>query len=371
MWVDPALMGLDVHSMLSGRYEIGSVLGRGAGSEVRRAFDRRLRRTVAIKFVDPTVWPAARFQAEARLAAAVPHRNIVTVFDVGVEDMPFVVMECLPGTTLADEIRRGPLTDERATELMNELLDALGAAHAEGVLHRDIKPTNLLLTADAHVKLSDFGIATSPDARHLTETGMVIGTPMYLAPERLRGESATVRSDLYAAGVVLYEALTGRPPFRGDSPVAVAYAVNHADVDPPTGALGRVAMRAMSRDPDARYASAAEMAHAIDATPDAAKPGDATQPFVVPPTRVMPVPAGPATTPQTRPMRRTRPTRRAALILVALAAIFLASLQIGLLVRSSHNSTSSTPSTPAPTDARPLPPALAGPFRNLEHSVQP
>jgi serine/threonine protein kinase len=352
-------MGLDVHSMLSGRYEIGSVLGRGAGSEVRRAFDRRLRRTVAIKFVDPKVWPSARFQAEARLAAAVPHRNIVTVFDVGIEEVPFVVMECLPGTTLADEIRRGPLTDERASQVMNELLDALGAAHVQGVLHRDIKPTNLLLTADAHVKLSDFGIATSPDARHLTETGMVIGTPMYLAPERLRGEPATVRSDLYAAGVVLYEALTGRPPFRGDSPLAVAYAVNHADVDAPPGALGPVAMRAMSRDPDGRYASAADMADALHATPD-----DATKPFVIPATRVMPVPAGAATTQRTRRRRG----RRGAVILVALAAIFLASLQIGLLVRSSHDS---TPSTPASTDTRPLPPALAGPFRELEHSVQP
>jgi len=366
VWVDRALMGLDVHSMLSGRYEIGSVLGRGAGSEVRRAFDRRLRRTVAIKFVDPKVWPAARFQAEARLAAAVPHPNIVTVFDVGIEDVPYVVMECLPGTTLADEIRRGPLTNERASEVMNELLDALGAAHAQGVLHRDIKPTNLLLTADAHVKLSDFGIATSPDARHLTETGMVIGTPMYLAPERLRGEPATVRSDLYAAGVVLYEALTGRPPFRGDSPLAVAYAVNHADVDEPTGPLAHVAMRAMSRDPDARYASAAEMAGAMDTTPDDATVDDATKPFVVPPTRVMPVPAGPAKTQRTQPTRPTRRTRRGAVLLIALAAIFLASLQIGLLVRSSHNS---SPAPPAHT--RPLPPALAGPFRNLEHSVRP
>src|SRR5262245_65501128 len=112
-------MGLDVHSMLSGRYEIGSVLGRGAGSEVRRAFDRRLRRTVAIKFVDPKVWPSARFQAEARLAAAVPHPNIVTVFDVGIEDIPFVVMECLPGTTLAAELRRRPLTDEPSSEALS------------------------------------------------------------------------------------------------------------------------------------------------------------------------------------------------------------------------------------------------------------
>jgi serine/threonine-protein kinase len=193
---------------------------------------------------------------------------------------------------------------------------------------------------------------------------MVIGTPMYLAPERLRGEPATVRSDLYAAGVVLYEALTGRPPFRGDSPLAVAYAVNHADVDAPPCALGRLAMRAMSRDPDARYASAAEMADAMDATPGDAKPDDATRPFVVPPTRVMPVPAGPAPVQRTRRRRR----RRGAVILVALAAIFLASLQIGLLVRSSHDS---TPSTPAPTDTRPLPPALEGPFQDLEHSVQP
>src|SRR4051812_10518944 len=221
---------ISMSSLLNDRYEVGEVLGRGATAEVRRGFDRVLGRTVAIKCFDhrrpSTTAGRQRFELEARLAAGLTHPNIVAVYDLGLDgNTPFLVMECLPGTTLADEIAAGPLSVERVRVILHEVLSALGAAHARGVLHRDIKPSNVLIARDGHVKLADFGIARSEDTRDLTETGMVIGTPAYLAPERLMGSSATVGSDLYAVGVLCYEALAGVKPFQGDSPVAVAYSV--------------------------------------------------------------------------------------------------------------------------------------------------
>src|SRR5262249_18507802 len=145
----------------------------------------------------------ARFEVEARLAAAVTHPNVVLIYDVGVDDgVPFLVMECLPGNTLADEIRGGPLPIDRVRTTARAVLDALAAAHALGVLHRDLKPANVLMTADGRPKLTDFGIATSETVNELTASGLVVGTPAYIAPERVEGKSATVQSDLYSVGVM-------------------------------------------------------------------------------------------------------------------------------------------------------------------------
>src|SRR5262245_12066840 len=168
--------------------------------EVRRAYDKRLSRYVAIKLFPhlDSDRDRARFEAEARAAAAVAHPNVVAVHDVGVEPVPFLVMEFLPGGTLADELRDGALPIPRALAVGTQVLAGLGAAHDKGVIHRDLKPANVLFTNDGHAKLGDFGIAISLDAVTLTDTGIVIGTPAYVAPERLEGEPANVQSDLYS-----------------------------------------------------------------------------------------------------------------------------------------------------------------------------
>ena len=201
---------------------------------------------------------------------------MVVVYDVGIDgDVPFLVMECLPGTTLADEIRPAPLTIPRTTTIAGAILDALGAAHERGVLHRDLKPANVLIAADGHAKLTDFGIATSDTLLELTAAGMVIGTPAYLAPERLAGKRATVRSDLYAVGIMIYEALAGARPFRGDTPIALAYAMQHTSPEALCGRrddvpemLEAVVMRSIRAGPRTDLRVLAEFAAALRTAAD-------------------------------------------------------------------------------------------------------
>src|ERR1700722_18658090 len=206
--------GATATRLLAGRYELGSMLGHGGMADVRDATDRRLARPVAVKILRPDLaaQPRARrrFETEARAAARLSHPNAVMVFDSGEDDgVPFIVMERLPGRTLADEFLDGPLTLERARAVAREILSALGAAHAAGIVHRDVKPGNVLLTDDGHVKVSDFGIAKTVDDIDQTQTTELIATPQYLAPARLAGEPASSRSDLYSVGVLLYEATSG------------------------------------------------------------------------------------------------------------------------------------------------------------------
>jgi serine/threonine-protein kinase len=259
-------MDVESSTVLADRYELGPLLGRGGTATVYKAKDTRLGRTVAVKCFEgsgsaPTKRGRARFEAEARAAAAVVHRNVVTIYDTGVEHgNAFIVMECLTGRTLADEIARGPIAVDRAVALLTDLLAALAAAHDCGVLHRDVKPGNVLFAADGTPKLVDFGIARSGDGADLTETGIVLGTPVYLAPERLAGDPATPQSDIYAMGVVAYEMLTGERPFR----VSL------------TGELSSPVKRAMARRPEDRFASAREFADAITT------PGTATEPLTQP-----------------------------------------------------------------------------------------
>src|SRR5438128_3374368 len=215
---------------LAGRYELGALLGHGGMGTVRDAVDRRLGRSVAVKILraDLAEQPRARrrFETEAHAAARLAHPNVVTVFDSGEDDgIPFLVMERLPGRTLADELTAGPLSPERARGVVREVLSALAAAHAAGIIHRDIKPGNVLLTEDGHVKVSDFGIAKTVDHLDQTQTAELVATPGYLAPERLVGEAASQRSDLYSVGVLLYEALSGRRPFERDTPLAQMRAI--------------------------------------------------------------------------------------------------------------------------------------------------
>jgi eukaryotic-like serine/threonine-protein kinase len=364
-------------SVLAGRYELGPVIGRGGMAEVRTAHDRRLGRTVAVKCFDPAGWATAhgraRFEAEARAGAAVSHPNVVTVYDVGVDNgMPFIVMERLSGRTLAEELSRGALAIERMLAVMCALLDAVGAAHGRDVLHRDLKPGNVLFDDQDRPKLADFGIAMSGDVTSgLTQTGLVMGTPAYLAPERIDGEPATVRSDLYAVGVMCYEALTGSRPYEGDNAVAVAYAARHGNLRPISALrpdvpadLAAVVCRAMARRPDDRFASASELADALEdaavgVTPDAVEQTVAVDANAsTAPTRVLSV-HGPSTAARSR--------RIPVLVLGGIAA---AALLVGAVAFSHRTSglPMPRPTVPGQTNVT-LPSPLQTPFNKLQHAV--
>ncbi|MGI9022103.1 MAG: protein kinase domain-containing protein, partial [Acidimicrobiales bacterium] len=247
---------------------------------------RRLGRQVAITLLLPETAAQSdlrsRFEAEARAAASLLHPDAVAVFDTGeYEGVAYIVMERLPGESLADRIADGPVDPAWLTTVATEVLGALGAAHDAGLMHRDVKPGNILLAADGRAKVADFGIAKSVEAADggdLTTTGQLLGTPAYLAPERLDGTPAGPRSDLWALGVVLYEALAGAKPFTGPTALATARAVTAGDHRPlaevrPDLDPGLVATveRAMARDPAARFATAADMAAAL-AAPQPAPP---------------------------------------------------------------------------------------------------
>lgn len=263
------------------RYLLGEQLGRGGMAEVYAATDERLGRPVAVKLMLPQLAHRddirLRFEAEARAAARLSHPNVVGVYDTGEDGgIPYIVMERLPGETLADRLRTGaPLDQAWVARVAGDVLGALDAAHGAGIIHRDIKPGNILIGENGCAKVADFGIAKSAevDGSHidLTTTNLLIGTPAYLAPERISGEPATARTDLYALGVVLYEALGGKKPFSGPTPMSVALAIQHddpppldevrPDVDPHLAAVVR---RAMARNAGERFASAADMLDALE-----------------------------------------------------------------------------------------------------------
>jgi len=292
-------------ALLAGRYEVRGRLGLGGMAEVRDGWDTRLNRPVAIKLLHP-VFNAQpdirnRFDAEARAAAALNHPNIVAVHDCGEHDgIPFIVMERLPGSSLADLIARGPLPHPQVRGTLDNVLAALAAAHRAAILHRDIKPGNILVGAGGEVmKVADFGIAKTQEAAH-TLTGQVFGTIAYLSPQRLAGAPATVADDLYAVGVVGYEALAGHRPFPHDNMAALARAILQGrpprlaplrpDVD---AALITVIERAMAPDPRQRFGSAEEMRAVLHGVGTASTAGAAFAAPRRPATKVleMPVPA--------------------------------------------------------------------------------
>ncbi|MFF3243112.1 Stk1 family PASTA domain-containing Ser/Thr kinase [Streptomyces sp. NPDC002870] len=272
---------------LGGRYELGSVLGRGGMAEVYLAHDTRLGRTVAVKTLradlarDPSF--QARFRREAQSAASLNHPAIVAVYDTGEDyvdgvSIPYIVMEYVDGSTLRELLHSGrKLLPERTLEMTIGILQALEYSHRNGIVHRDIKPANVMLTRTGQVKVMDFGIARAmgDSGMTMTQTAAVIGTAQYLSPEQAKGEQVDARSDLYSTGCLLYELLTVRPPFVGDSPVAVAYQHVREEPQPPsnfdpeiTPEMDAIVLRALVKDPDYRYQSADEMRADIEACLD-------------------------------------------------------------------------------------------------------
>ena len=370
--------------------------------EVREAVDRRLRRPVAVKILraDLAGQPRARrrFETEARAAARLAHPNVVTVFDSGEQDgIPFLVMERLPGRTLADELAAGRLSLERVRQVAGEILAALAVAHAAGIIHRDIKPGNVLLTEDGHVKVGDFGIAKTIDDLDQTQTTELVATPGYLAPERIAGDPASPRSDLYSVGVLLYEALSGRRPFEGDNALGLMRAIELGHAEPLTGLrpelpadVVAVVERAMSRDPRRRFASATDMTAAlrpsedpaatvavdaaVDTSNDTANDA-ATIPIALPShdgaTRALKLPS--AARGERRP---AAPPARRRVLAIALGAALAGILVVGVV--ANHDSgrppvaaltPTTTPSaSPTPTTAK-LPAALGDAIRKLEQTV--
>ena len=268
---------------LAGRYEIRSLIGRGGMAEVHLGFDTRLSRIVAIKMLRSDLARdsvfQARFRREAQSAASLNHPNIVAVYDTGEEmvlgpdgrgiSVPYIVMEYVEGHTVKDLLSDGtPVPINEAVSIVSGVLSALEYSHSQHLVHRDIKPGNIMLTADGKVKVMDFGIARalSDSQATMTQTNAVVGTAQYLSPEQARGEQVDARSDLYSTGVVLFELLTGRPPFTGDSAVAVAY--QHVQQLAPTPSaitpdvpepLDRVVLKALAKNREDRYSSAGSM----------------------------------------------------------------------------------------------------------------
>ncbi|QMU66857.1 Stk1 family PASTA domain-containing Ser/Thr kinase [Streptacidiphilus sp. P02-A3a] len=278
---------------LGGRYELGGVLGRGGMAEVYLGHDIRLGRAVAVKTLradmarDPSF--QARFRREAQSAASLNHPSIVAVYDTGEDyidgvSIPYIVMEYVDGSTLRDLLHSGRrLLPERALEMTTGILQALEYSHRNGIVHRDIKPANVMLTRNGTVKVMDFGIARAmgDTGMTMTQTAAVIGTAQYLSPEQAKGEQVDARSDLYSTGCLLYELLTVRPPFIGDSPVAVAYQHVREEPQPPSvydpelrPEYDAIVLKALAKDRDYRYQSADEMRadieRALDGLPVAA-----------------------------------------------------------------------------------------------------
>lgn len=264
--------------LLDGRYRIGVRIARGGMASVYEAVDTRLDRTVAVKIMHPGLGDATthdddsfarRFVSEARAAARISHPHVVAVFDQGRDESDgtvYLVMEYVPGHTLRDTVTKdAPMSPERALALLDPVLSALGAAHRAGLIHRDVKPENVLIADDGRIKVADFGLAraVSADTQHTATNGVLIGTVSYLAPELVVEQRADARADVYAAGVILFELLTGTKPHTGETPIAVAYRHVHEDVPAPSTVVpglpdyvDALTARATTREPSLRPADA-------------------------------------------------------------------------------------------------------------------
>jgi serine/threonine-protein kinase len=323
----------DTEIILDGRYRLERRIGVGGMATVYRAWDEVLHRHVAVKMLhpsraaDPTF--VERFKREACATANLAHPDIVAVYTWGAsDDTYYIVMEYVDGPNLKQVVReRGPLPETDALTIAAQIADALDAAHARGIVHRDITPQNILIASNSRVKVTDFGIAHAVGDTHLTTAHTVLGTAHYLSPEQVLHRPVDGRADLYSLGVVLYELVTARPPFSGDSVASVA--LQHAYVEAPSPRVhrpdlststGSVIEKALAKNPDARYQTAGEMRAAISrAGARAARQADATMPLplAVPPG----VPVAPASPP--RASTSGLGARRWLLLLPVLALLLL------------------------------------------------
>ncbi len=387
--------GITERHCVAGRYRLDRPLGHGGMGAVWAGTDLRLGRPVAVKLLREDLAqldePRRRFEAEAQAAAQLAHPNVVAIFDTGEDEgAPFIVMELLSGRTLRDEMDDGPLTPAEARSVGQQVLAGLSAAHEAGIIHRDVKPANVLDDHAGHWKLTDFGIAKSVEAAtDLTSTGLVAGTPSYLAPERLDGRAATPASDLYSVGVMLYEALSGHRPFAGDNPLATVRAIRTMSLPPLDQVrpgldadLVAAVARAMRRDPRRRFRDAESMRAALAEQPGTpASGGPDTEPVRPPaeptgrlPTNVLPTPPRPP-----RGGRRGQPRSRVALAVGAGAALVVA-----LVLAAGLGSGGSTPPATAPpattpstvvtapaVATTPLPGPLSAALNHLDTQVRP
>lgn len=262
--------------VLAGRYELEAVIGDGSFSTTYRALDRVLQRTVAVKVLRAVHGDAEafrlRFEREAVAAARIDHPNVVRVLDFGHDnELTYIVMQLVEGQTLREFIQsQTPVSRPEAIRIVSQILDGLDAVHAAGIVHRDIKPPNIMLTSELDAKVGDFGVAHVSPGPSLTQTGTTLGTAAYMAPEQATGTEVSPQTDLYAVGVILYELVTGKLPFQGESPIQVMYQHVHHEPTPPTHldpsidlGLEAVILKALAKDPEDRYSSALEMRDAL------------------------------------------------------------------------------------------------------------
>lgn len=363
--------------VLAGRYRLGERLGAGGMAQVFRAVDEELHRDVAVKVLAPHLLddPDARerLRREARSAATLTHPNVVTLYDTIVDgEQQFLVMEFVDGPTLADRLASGPLPEPEAIRIADEVAAALEAAHAQGLVHCDIKPANLLLDPGGRVKVADFGIARAVDSTQTT-TGQVYGSVPYLAPERARGEAAGPSSDLYALGCVLHEMVTGRPPFVGSTPTDTLSQHIHAAPPVPSdlrtglsAGVDAVVGRLLAKDTAGRHPDAASLRRDLAHLAAGGAPATATLPLLdlAPTTRVegfADAPTGPVTRDPARPGRRRFVWAVIALALVAVIGFALARDPVDEAAPAAPASptepaTSPNPSATAPSTAPTTPP---------------
>jgi serine/threonine protein kinase len=348
-------------SLLDGRYRVVRHLGSGGMASVLLCEDERLGRQVAVKrlHADSPVDVERRFKREAKLGASLNHPNLVSVFDTATDDEGvLIVMEYVEGEPLSRVLRRGPLRPEEAGRMICDVGDALDHAHAQGVVHRDVKPGNVLLREDGVTKLADLGIATAADDTRITRSGVVLGTAAYMAPEQLEGGDVGPAADIYALAAIAFEALSGLKPREGRTPIEIAHKVategapDLRDAWPKAPvAAAQVLQRGMALDPQDRPSSAGELARELAAALE-------EQPTQTAPTRrftgsepvVAPVPTGAGATPPGEPpstagpMRRGRSGRRPSFTAIALALIFIAlavATIVGAVVSSGDDNGSS------------------------------
>ena len=381
--------------VLAGRYEIRDLIGRGGMAEVHLGYDKRLSRIIAIKLLrsdiagDPTF--QARFRREAQSAAALNHPTIVAVYDSGEEEIttpngstrsvPYIVMEYVEGHTVRELLGDGEAVPiPEAVEITTGVLDALEYSHRAGIVHRDIKPGNIMLTSTGAVKVMDFGIARAMEdsSATVTQTHAVVGTAQYLSPEQARGEIVDARSDLYSTGCLLYELLTGQPPFTGDSAVAIAYQHVREIPKPPSSlaadvpeSLDRVVLKALAKTRDDRYQDAAHMrtellaaerGMAVSAPATDTWQSTTAMPSATAPSPAVPAPPPSAAPPQAGPEKAAedkRPRRRWWVWLFLIILLILAGTLIGMALSGRFPGGKPSP-TPSPTATAATVPDVSG-----------